>query len=694
MASEHPPTRTLHRVLVANRGEIARRVIRGVHDFGCDAVAVYAADDAASPHVGEADAAVLLAGDTLAHTYLDPGALVEAAQRSGADALHPGYGFLSEDPALPEACRAAGIVWVGPPPAAMRTMGHKARAKDVVAGAGVPVLPSAVVPAPASAAPLSEVAATMGYPLLVKASAGGGGRGMRLVESDQGLSHAVSSARREAASAFGSDEVFLERYLARPRHVEVQVIGDSRGTVAHLFDRECSVQRRHQKVVEEAPAVLVPGQIRRQMWVAAVAAAAAVGYEGVGTVEFLVDDDGYYFLEMNTRLQVEHGVTEMVTGLDLVGLQLTVASGHPLPFTQESLATTGHAVEVRLCAERPREDYRPTPGVARHVRWPQGAGLRTDPAVESGSVVSPAYDSLVAKLMAHGPDRAATIAKLSLALRSLELDGLETNRDLLQAVLEDEAYRGGEADIHFLERRPDLRDAAPSEQVRRRHAVAVAGALLHERAARSLVPVPAAGWRNVGAALHADELTDVTGVLSVRLPSPSAPAAVLSDGEWQTVGTVTTVPPASTVSTAPAGAGTGAGAERGVEGTTVDLITHSDGLRRRYRVRHAWGDRWAHVNGPEGQSTFALRTADDPDDRGGVAGECRAPLPGAVTKILVALGDPVAEGEGLVVLEAMKMEHTLRAAGAGTVRRIVTEPGQQVDVGDLLVELEPTGERA
>jgi propionyl-CoA carboxylase alpha chain len=664
--------RTLRRVLVANRGEIARRVIRGAHDFGCEAVAVYAADDAASPYVGEADAAVLLPGDTLAQTYLNPPVLVEAARRGGADALHPGYGFLSENPALPEACLAAGIVWVGPPPEAMRTMGHKARAKEVVAAAGVPVLPSAIVPSGASAVQLAEAAAAVEYPLLVKASAGGGGRGMRVVLSRDDLADAVAGAQREAASAFGSDEVFLERYLGTPRHVEVQVVGDTHGAVAHLFDRECSVQRRHQKVLEEAPAVLVPMATRRRMWEAAVAAAAAVGYEGVGTVEYLVDDTGFYFLEMNTRLQVEHGVTELVTGLDLVGLQLAVASGHPLPFAQAELATSGHAVEVRLCAERPREDYRPTPGPVWHVRWPEGAGVRTDRAVESGSVVSPAYDSLVAKLMAHGGDRAAAISKLSLALRALELDRLETNRDLLQAVLDDEAYRRGDADIHFLETRADLRDAAPSGEVRRRHAAAVAGVLLDERAARSLVPVPAAGWRNVGTALHADELTDATGVVSVRLPTPGGPASVLTDGEWRTVGTVVPVP---------------SGAEPG----TVDLVTPSDGLRRRYRVRLAAAGHWAFVNGPEGQSTFALRTEDDPDDRGGVAGECRAPLPGAVTKVLVAVGDAVAEGDGLVVLEAMKMEHTLRAAGAGTVSRVDIEPGQQVDVGDLLVELEPTG---
>ena len=652
----------IRRLLVANRGEIARRVIAGAHDAGCEAVAVYAADDAGSPHVGEADVAVLLAGTTRRETYLDPGALVGAARRAGADALHPGYGFLSENPALPEACARAGIVWVGPPPEAMRIMGHKAAAKEVVADAGVPVLPSVVVGPGAADGQLTAAAAAVGYPLLVKASAGGGGRGMRLVREPGELAEAVAAAQREAAAAFGSDEVFLERYLSAPRHVEVQIVGDTHGSVLHLYDRECSVQRRHQKVVEEAPAVLVPLETRHQMWEAAVAAAKAVGYAGVGTVEYLVDAGGFYFLEMNTRLQVEHGVTELVTGLDLVGLQLAVAAGRPLPFGQAGVDVTGHAVEVRLCAERPREDYRPTPGTVTHVRWPEGPGLRTDRGVETASVVSPAYDSLVAKLMAHGEDRAAAVGRLSLALRALELDGLETNRALLGAVLDDAAFVGGEVDVHFLERRPDLRDARLPDEVRRRHGAAVAFCLLEERAGASVVPVPAAGWRNVGRPLHADQLTDDAGTMEVRAAGPAEPAQVLVDGAWREEGTAT------------------------VGGGVVDL-TAADGQRRRHRVRH-----WAHsaeVNGPEGQSTFALRTEDDPDQRGGVAGECRAPLPGAITTVLASVGDPVAEGDGLVVLEAMKMEHTLRANGPGTVAALHCLPGQQVDVNDLLVVVEP-----
>jgi acyl-CoA carboxylase subunit alpha len=652
----------IRRVLVANRGEIARRVITGAHDFGCEAVAVYAADDAASPHVGEADAAVLLPGSTLAETYLSPDAVVRAASAAGVDAVHPGYGFLSENPALAEACARAGVVWVGPPTEAMRVMGHKARAKEVVAAAGVPVLPGAVVPAGSGEAELASAAAGVGYPLLVKASAGGGGRGMRVVRGEGELADAVAAARREAASAFGSDEVFLERYLEAPRHVEVQVVGDAHGSVLHLFDRECSVQRRHQKVVEEAPAVMVADEVRRTMWESAVAAARAVDYEGAGTVEYLVDDGGFYFLEMNTRLQVEHGVTELVTGVDLVGLQLAVASGQPLSVDQADLSVRGHAVEVRLCAERPSEDYRPTPGTVTHVRWPEGPGLRVDRAVEAGSVVSPAYDSLLAKLMAHGQDRAQALGRLERALRVLELDGLETNRDLLGALLADASFRRGDVDVHFLERRSDLADAHLPDDVRVRHGAAVGFGLLAERAARSLVPVPAAAWRNVGRALHVDELTDGAGVLAVRVATPDGVATVRAGGEWHDVGMART------------------------EGDVVDLESR-DGMRRRYAVRLS--AHRAEVNGPEGQSSFALRSEDDPDERGGIAGECRAPLPGAVTKVLVALGDPVGEGDGLVVLEAMKMEHTLRAHGAGTVAMVACAPGQQVDVNDLLVTVEP-----
>jgi len=651
----------LRRVLVANRGEIARRIIRGAHDQGIEAVAVYTSEDAASPHVGEADLAVHLAGRSLAETYLNPDALVAMAGRAGADALHPGYGFLAENPDLPEACGRAGIVWVGPTAESMRVMGHKVRAKELADAAGVPVLPSVVVQANFDDDVLRDAAGAVGFPLLVKASAGGGGRGMRLVARPDELGEAVAAARREAGAAFGSDEVFLERYLPSPRHVEVQVVGDTAGTILHLFDRECSVQRRHQKVIEEAPAILVDPETRARMWHADTVAAGAVGYQGAGTVEFLVDGSEFYFLEMNTRLQVEHGVTELVTGLDLVALQLLVASGCALPLTQEDVAVSGHAVEARLCAERPREGYRPTPGTATHVAWPTGPGLRTDAGIESGSTVSPAFDSLVAKVMAHGDGRQTAVARLARSLVSLEVDGLETNRDMLVAVLRDPVFRRGEAGIDYLDGRDDLRDAAPADDVRQRNAAAGALALLERRASASLVPVPAAGWRNVGTATHVDTLTDAFGALSVRTRGPDQQVAVLDESGWVELGTAT------------------------VTEQFVDLT--SDGIRRRYTVRLAAGR--VEVNGPEGQSSFMVHSGDDAVEQGGTAGECRAPLPGSITRVLVSTGDTVEDGDGLVVLEAMKMEHTLRAGGAGTVTDVRCTAGAQVDAGDVLVVVEP-----
>jgi acetyl/propionyl-CoA carboxylase alpha subunit len=413
--------------------------------------------------------------------------------------------------------------------------------------------------------------------------------------------------------------------------------------------------------MEEAPADAVKKKVRARMWQAAIAAAQSVGYVGVGTVEFLVDGSEFYFLEMNTRLQVEHGVTELVTGLDLVGLQLTVAAGLPLGLTQEQVVVSGHAVEARLCAERPREDYRPTPGLATHARWPSGVGLRTDAAIESGSTVSSSYDSLVAKVMAHGDGRDQAVDRLWRALRALELDGLETNRALLGAVLADPVFRRGEAGIDYLDGRPDLRDAGLDEEVRRRHATAAAFALLRDRASRSLVPVPAAGWRNVGVALHADGFTDALGTIEVRAPGVDRPAEVLVDGEWVAAGTAQ---------------GTGG---------VVDLT--SAGIRRRYAVR--LGPHSAEVSGPEGQSSFTRLAEDDPVAAGGLAGECRAPLPGAIRSVAVKVGDRVDDGDALVVLEAMKMEHTLRAGGAGSVALVQCAPGDQVDVGDLLVVVEP-----
>jgi len=704
----------IRRLLVANRGEIARRVIRAARAGGIATVAVFAEDDRGSPHVAEADVAVPLGAGPPACTYLDVAAIVGAAVRAGADALHPGYGFLSEDPRLAEGCAAAGIVWVGPPPAAMAAMANKAEAKRTVAAAGVPVLegrPVLLSGGGVSGAEVgggvagTEVAGTevgagvsggrvsgtgdalvaagaeIGYPLLVKAAAGGGGRGMRLVGSPADLGAAVVAAAREAQASFGSGEVFLERYVISPRHVEVQIVADRHGNVVHLFDRECSIQRRHQKVVEEAPAVLVGEETRRTMWQAAVGAARSVGYEGVGTVEFVVDDAGRpYFLEMNTRLQVEHGVTELVTGVDLVRLQLRVAAGEPLFFDQEAVAATGHAVEVRLCAEKPSEGYRPAPGRVAHVRWPSGEGVRVDAGVESGTVVSAAYDSLLAKVMAWGDDRSVAIARLRSALGGpLELDGIETNRDLVRAVLAEPDFLAGCTSTDYLERHEEVVVARVPAEVCRLHAAAAALFLEHERGSSSLVLGVPPSWRNVGSASHVDRFEQLgggsdsgvevslsrrRGRLTIEVTGPAGlPAGPIGEG----VGAEVTADPRTE--------------RRGTVKLEVDGLLHVLGVRADREL--------IAVSSSEWQATFLLApAAGDRVDGDAFARECRAPLPGSVVRLLVSAGDEVVEGSGLVVMEAMKMEHTLRAAAAGTVAEVLVAAGRQVDLGDLLVVVE------
>jgi len=665
----------IRRLLIANRGEIARRVQRAARAIGITPVAVFADDDRKAPFVTEADRAVPLGPGGLATTYLSVPAIIEAAAQAGADAIHPGYGFLSEDPRLAEACTAAGITWVGPPAKAMAVMANKAQAKATVAAAGVPVLASMVVDAYDPAA-LGTMGREVGYPLLVKASAGGGGRGMRLVQTPGELADAVAAARREAAASFGSDEVFLETYVAGPRHVEVQVLADKHGNVVHCFDRECSVQRRHQKVVEEAPATFVPELTRRTMWHAAVAAARAVGYEGAGTVEFLVFGLECAFLEMNTRLQVEHGVTELVTGLDLVGLQLGIAAGHPLPFDQDDLGVSGHALEARLCAERPRDDYRPTPGRVLHARWPGGEGVRVDAGVETGSVVSAAYDSLVAKVMAVGEDRTTALARLRRALAGpLELDGVETNRDLLAAVLADGDFAAGRTATDFLDTHPQLVAARLDDAVRRRHAAAASLFLEHLRSAASVVSGAPPSWRNVGRATHTDRFGDGEDRVGVMVGRDRRGQSVTIVGPERAEGdrAGVTVPVRASVRADGAGSG------------VVDLEAGGIVIRHRVRVH---GHQLA-VSSPEGQSLLTLADEAGSDEAGTSPAECRAPLPGSVLAVLVAVGDRVDDGTGLVVLEAMKMEHTLRSPGPGVVQEVPVAAGQQVDVGDLLVRMAP-----
>src|SRR3954467_14796419 len=460
------------KLLVANRGEIARRVFRTARAMGIATVAVHSDADADAPFVRDADEAVRLPGNTPAETYLQAELVVDAARRSGADAIHPGYGFLSENAEFARVVESAGLVWVGPPADAIETMGSKLGAKELMQKAGVPTLPWAEDPADAD---------QVGYPLLVKASAGGGGRGMRIVRDPSELENAVEAARREAGSAFGDDTVFLERYLEAPRHIEIQVFADTHGNAVSLFERECSIQRRHQKIVEESPSPAVDEDLRRRMGDAAVAAARAVGYVGAGTVEFVLDDKKQFsFLEMNTRLQVEHPVTELVTGLDLVRLQLLVADGQPLPPAALAPSLRGHAIEVRLYAEDAEHGFLPVTGTLR--QFDLGCSVRVDSGFAAGDVISTFYDPMLAKVIAHAPSRSEAAGRLAAALTGARISGVTTNRDLLVRIMQDEEFLAGDTDTGYLERNDPVVLGAPllDEAGARVHAVAAAVAVQSE----------------------------------------------------------------------------------------------------------------------------------------------------------------------------------------------------------------------
>jgi propionyl-CoA carboxylase alpha chain len=625
----------ISRLLVANRGEIARRIIRTCRSLGISPVAVHSTVDGRGAWVAEADAAVELPGAAPAGTYLRADLLVEAARRTGADAVHPGYGFLAEDAGFARAVLDAGLVWVGPSPEAIAVMGSKVDAKARVAVAGVPVLPSW--------AP-DEVPADAAYPLLVKASYGGGGRGMRVVADPAGLDEAVTAARREAESAFGDGLVFVERWLERSRHIEVQVLADADGSVLALGERDCSVQRRHQKIVEEAPAS-IGEPLRQRLFEAAVAAARSVGYVGAGTVEFLVDPAGEpAFLEMNTRLQVEHPVTEAVTGLDLVALQLSVAEGAPLPFDRPP-PVRGHAIEVRLYAEDPAADWRPSTGTLHRLAIP--GDLRLDSGVVDGDEVTPHYDPMLAKLVAHAPTRAAAARSLAAALAGAEIHGLTTNRDLLVRILRSAGFAAG-PDTGFLAEHPELRAplAGPAEV----ETAALVAALAAARRRRVAAPVQRtlpAGWRN----------------------NPSQPATATYAGPDGAV-TVTYRPAPVPVATAGPDA--------------VTLV--EDGVRRTYRVRAVGAV--SFVDGPEWSVTLSEVDPLPAPVTVLPTGSLTAPMPGTVVAVRVAKGDRVAAGQPLLALEAMKMEHAVLAPADGVVAELRVTPGSQVDAGDVMAFIE------
>jgi propionyl-CoA carboxylase alpha chain len=485
-------------LLVANRGEIARRIIRTAGAMGIRTVAVFSGPDADAPHVAEADTAVALGGSTAAESYIDQGKILRAAAETAADAVHPGYGFLSENAGFARACAAAGLVFVGPPPESVETMGLKDRAKDVARSAGVPVLPDARITGDDPAAWLAA-AATVGYPLLVKATAGGGGKGMRRVDSPPELAGAVEAARREAWNSFGHPDVFAEKYLAAPRHVEIQVFADGYGHAVHLNERECSVQRRHQKVIEEAPSPAVDKALRERMGKTAVALVRELGYVGAGTVEYLLDDSGqdrqFYFLEMNTRLQVEHPVTEEITGLDLVRLQIEVASGAPLGFGQEDVRADGHAVEVRLYAEDPARGFVPAPGTIHRYRHSDGEGIRWEDGIGETAEISPFYDPMLAKVIVHAPTRQEAALRLARALSATELHGTTTNQAFLVAALRSGPFLGGETRTDFIDRHPELLSGTQPTPEHVHLAAAVAVTVIRRRRKDALASHAPPGFR-------------------------------------------------------------------------------------------------------------------------------------------------------------------------------------------------------
>jgi acetyl/propionyl-CoA carboxylase alpha subunit len=619
----------LKRLLIANRGEIARRIIRTARRLGVETVAVYSDADATAPHVREADQAVRLGPAPVRESYLDVDKVLAAARDSGANAIHPGYGFLSENADFAQAVIDAGLIWVGPPPSSIRAMGLKDAAKRLMEEAGVPVTPG-YLGDDQSAERLTAEAARIGYPVLIKAVAGGGGKGMRRVDAAADFAAALEGAKREGASSFGDDRVLLETYVTRPRHIEVQVFADAHGQVVHLFERDCSLQRRHQKVIEEAPAPGIDAATREAVTSAAIKAARAVGYQGAGTVEFIADAsdglraDRIWFMEMNTRLQVEHPVTEAVTGLDLVEWQLRVASGEALPLTQDQITLNGHAMEARLYAESPAMGFLPSTGKLERFRLP--SSVRVDSAVEEGGEVTPFYDPMIAKLIAHAPTREEAAARLADACRAVEVWRVKTNAGFLARCLDEADFIAGQVDTGFIGARLDRLAVAatPSTDVL-------------QAAARKRL--------SLSAGEDANPWTALTGL---RLNAPARVVVRLQSG-----GVV------HTIVLAPGG-----------RALSADVA--ADGVI----VAFADGEAFA----------FA-----DPSPELGVAetgnGQLTAPMPGRIVQVAGKVGDVVLKGEALVTLEAMKMEHTLTAPFDGEVAELSVQVGDQVSEGKVLARV-------
>ena len=675
------------KILIANRGEIACRVATTARRLGIRTVAVYSDADASAKHVAACDEAVHIGGSAPRDSYLQWQRILQAAQATGAQAVHPGYGFLSENDAFAQACADAGLVFIGPSPAAIRAMGLKAESKQLMATAGVPLVPG-YHGADQDPALLQREADGIGYPVLIKASAGGGGKGMRAVERSEDFAAALASCQREARNSFGDEAVLIEKYVQRPRHIEIQVFGDSQGNYVYLHERDCSVQRRHQKVLEEAPAPGLTPALRQQMGEAAVAAAQAVNYVGAGTVEFIVETSSdpraahavasvgattssvgaFYFMEMNTRLQVEHPVTEAITGLDLVEWQLRVASGEPLPLQQHQLRLSGHAIEARICAENPDNNFLPATGRLEVYALPACTsferadhGVRVDSGVRQGDAISPYYDSMVAKLIVHGDTREQALARLDVALAQTHIVGLQTNVQFLRHVVQSPSFAQADLDTALIPREAAVLFAQTRVSAPLACAAEVARTLLAERAGQGAEPFSQTdGWRSLGEWVRRFAFRQGAEPLAASLRYRRDGSLQLSVAD--TVGELRF-----------AAAGTGIALHWGEVSAVVHVYRQGD---------------VAHVHTAQGAAQLTvvdlLAHAGDTQAEGG---RLTAPMPGKVVSFAVKAGDRVKRGQALAVLDAMKMEHTIAAPGDGTVAELLYAPGDQVGEGAALLTL-------
>jgi acetyl-CoA carboxylase biotin carboxylase subunit len=650
------------KILIANRGEIALRVMRTCRAVGITTVAVYSDADTEALHTRSADEAVHLGSAISQDSYLNIAKVIEAAHRTGADAIHPGYGFLSENAEFAEACEKAGIVFIGPSPQAIRLMGLKSTARRLMAEAGVPIAPGQEIQ-DQSVESLRAQMLKIGFPVLIKAAAGGGGRGMRVVRAEGEIEEAVDSARREAEKAFGEGSLLFEKFVERARHIEFQILGDHHGNLIHLFERDCSLQRRHQKIIEESPSPAVSEELRRLMGETAIQAARAIGYTNAGTVEFILAPSGeFYFIEVNTRLQVEHPVTEMIMGVDLVKLQIEIAEGKPLTLAQDELGRSGHAIETRLYAEDPRHGFLPSTGKILDWHVPEAiAGLRLDTGVETGTEIGIYYDPLLAKLIAHGEDRDAALRKLSYALRALSIQGLQTNREFLIRLLEHESFIRGLAHTGFIAEHFDELVTGDDRQTVEASLIAVALYLLRQwQKSNDLLSELPPSYRNNPFRLPSVKLLSGDEEVEVTWRHLAG-----NDYEFKVYDSSIQV---RLLSSAP-------------DNFRLSL----EGVQRTFRIVEL--DDQFYVHTLLGSSVIKRSPRHPVCQSASEEGSAHSPMPGQVLKILVEMGQKISTGDPLLILEAMKMEHTMRAATGGVIVAILVSQGEVVRPGQMLVHI-------